>query len=171
MNLRLRYCILSHKNQINFIPAQSRMLQIVVSRCRICCSAASCCMMEERLDWTRVMPRPPARCRLPFRIFHHSSHHHQNDHLKPRKHGLTLVIILNRTCISSQCQNHRHKIYNLIYENNFKTPTVLKSGPKLLFSTGAREFYFRGWLVLVLSFLSELLWKLLVIRRCAARQG
>ena len=156
MNLRLRYCILSHKNQINFIPAQSRMLQIVVSRCRICCSAASCCMMEERLDWTRVMPRPPARCRLPFRIFHHSSHHHQNDHLKPRKHGLTLVIILNRTCISSQCQNHRHKIYNLIYENNFKTPTVLKSGPKLLFSTGAREFYFRGWLVLVLSFLSVL---------------
>ena len=91
---------------------------------QICCSAASCCMMEQRLDWTRVMPRPPA-CRLPFRIFHHSSHHHQNDHLKPRKHGLTLVIIPNRTCISSQCQNHRPTIYNLIYENNFKTPTVL----------------------------------------------
>ena len=49
----------------------------------------------------------------------------------------------------------------------------LSWNPGQKFSTGAREFYFRGWLVLVLSLscLYPLLWKLLVIRRCAARQG
>ena len=139
--LEASICILSHKIQINFIPARSRMLQIVVSAAESAAVLQAAWWRRGLIGFAWCPVHQPGACRLPFRIFHHSSHHHQNDHLKPRKHGLTLVIILNRTCISSLCQNHRHTIYNLIYENNFKTPTVLKSGPKLLFSTGAREFY------------------------------
>ena len=121
--LEASICILSHKIQINFIPTQSRMLQIVVRSAAVLQAAAWWSRGLIGLAW--CPGHRPGACRLPFRIFHHSSQHHQNDHLKPRKHGLTLVIIPNRTCISSQCQNHRPTIYNLIYENNFKTPTVL----------------------------------------------
>ena len=69
------------KNQINFIPRQHYVLQIVGQSLQKLQIGAACCMMEEGPDWTRVMPR--AWCRLPLRFFHHSSHHHQNDQLMP----------------------------------------------------------------------------------------